>query len=122
VSIRGKFLSAVNPGTSSKTCPQCGTPQQWEMWRHCGCGHDFGPGEGASETVSQRPTSSAESEEEDWLTEDDLRRFFRYASIGILIAFLLTHFIYPLDWLTNAAGFVMFVLFWDPSWFWKRKP
>ena len=30
---------------SVKKCPQCGTPQQWEMRRHCACGYDFGPPE-----------------------------------------------------------------------------
>jgi hypothetical protein len=23
-------------------CPNCHTPQVWEMWRHCHCGYDFG--------------------------------------------------------------------------------
>ena len=28
-----------------KVCPICGLPQQWEMWRRCACGYDFGPPE-----------------------------------------------------------------------------
>src|SRR4051794_17840008 len=27
-----------------KTCPICGRPQECEIWRHCTCGYDFGPG------------------------------------------------------------------------------
>jgi len=28
--------------SSFKICPKCGTPQQWELWRQCICGFDFG--------------------------------------------------------------------------------
>jgi hypothetical protein len=27
-----------------QTCPVCGRPQECEIWRHCSCGYDFGPG------------------------------------------------------------------------------
>lgn len=110
------FICAIV--SQPKICPKCGTPQQWEMWRHCACGYDFGPGERSEETQRQEPNREPE---EDWLTDEDLARFFRYLSIGILIAFLLTHFIYPMDWLTNAAGFIFFIALWHPSWLWKGK-
>lgn len=101
-------------------CPKCGTPQQWVMWRHCACGYDFGPGEIPAGAEAQPPASQQEPEEE-WLNEERFRRFLRIVSIGILVAFLLTHFIYPMDWLTNAVAFIFFVSCWEPSWLWKRK-
>jgi hypothetical protein len=106
-----------------KTCPKCGTPQQWEMWRHCACGYDFGPGEIPAGAEAQSTASKQEPEEEllDWLTEERFARFLRRVGIGIVIAFLLTHFIYPMDWLTNAAAFVFLFTCWEPSWLWKRK-
>lgn len=30
------------PAHVPKVCPGCGMPQQWELWRRCPCGHDFG--------------------------------------------------------------------------------
>jgi hypothetical protein len=103
-----------------KKCPKCGTPQQWEMWRHCSCGYDFGPGEIPAEAEAKLPASKQEPEE-DWLTEERFRQFLRIVGIGILIAFLLTHFIYPMDWLSNAAASVFFVCCWEPSLLWKSK-
>lgn len=28
-----------------RICTNCGTPQQWELWQQCACGHEFGPPE-----------------------------------------------------------------------------
>lgn len=36
-----------------RICPNCGTPQQWELWQQCVCGHDFGPPEPKSLTPAE---------------------------------------------------------------------
>lgn len=91
------------------------------MWRHCGCGYDFGPGERSEEARLHKPSWEPEK---DWLTGEArarFARFYRYLNISILVAFLLTHFIYPMDWLTKAAAFVLCTFLWCPWWVSKSK-
>jgi peptidoglycan/LPS O-acetylase OafA/YrhL len=42
-----------------KICPRCGTPQQWEIWRRCLCGHDFGPPPQAAHPAQTRSETAS---------------------------------------------------------------
>ncbi len=120
--FNGIAKSVCTTVNQRKTCLKCGIPQQWEMWRHCACGYDFGPGDRAEETQSHNPSWEPEK---DWLTCEHRARFARFCrpfGIGILLAFFLTHYIYPLDWLTKAAGVVAVIAWLYPSILWKTKP
>jgi hypothetical protein len=94
----------------TKICPKCGLPQQWEMWRHCSCGYDFGPG---SQATPIRAVSEQQTEPDtEWLTAERLKRFFRYIFIGSLVRVLLTGWIPSLRGLTATAGCIALAFLW----------
>lgn len=101
-------------------CPECGMPRQWEMWRHCACGYDFGPGE-QFVGAEQNPRQHAPDLEEDWLTEERIRKGFRYLFLGILTACLVSHYMHPMGWFVKAAEFILVVSVWSPCLIWKTK-
>lgn len=43
-----------------RICPNCGTPQQWELWQHCACGYDFGPPQSQKKVESSPPNEAQE--------------------------------------------------------------
>ena len=48
---------------SKKVCPKCGATQEWEMWRRCACGYDFGATDQPKVLPETRPTA-AEAEKQ----------------------------------------------------------
>jgi hypothetical protein len=89
------------------------------MWRHCNCGHDFGPSDQTTRLGPERAEKPLS--EEEWLTAERINRYLRRLYFGSLIILLLTYRIHSLHWVTSAMAFIQAIYFWAPSGFWKIK-
>lgn len=104
--------------SESKICPKCGTPQQWELWRHCACGHDFGPSRWSTQLRPHEPEPKADDGSRD---ADLVNRFLWRLLFIAAVTFFLTMPFHKLEWINSAAGFVLVVLLWAPISFPSRK-
>jgi hypothetical protein len=74
----------------NRICPDCGTPQQWEKWRRCTCGYDFGP------VVPPLPNRSAQAEPAHAGPLMSARTFYIVLSVLPILSILLICWIIPL--------------------------
>ncbi len=75
---------------NAKICPKCGTPQQWENWRLCGCGYDFGPPDKLEDQGNPLGTRHEKKRTRDPFNPEDTIASSLFWVLGLVVLAVLT--------------------------------